>query len=691
MDNSVIPRPLITVDQEKCNNCHACITACPVKLCIDASGEKVCVVDELCIGCGRCIAVCLQNARSYNDDTESFYSALAEGEELIAIVAPSAAAVFDDIYRLNGYLKSIGVKAVFDVSFGAELTVKSYLEYAKKHKPPIMISQPCPALVTYLEIYQPELLKYLAPAHSPMLHTAAMIKQFFPKYKNAKIAAISPCVAKSREFFETGIVQYNVTMRRLKQKIKDSGKLITSYPKIPYEGPRAERAVLFSSPGGLRETAAREAPDIVGGIRKIEGPGIVYKYLKELPKMIEEGTAPFIVDCLNCEMGCNGGPGTANSSEPLDRLEHIVAKRAKEEIAHNKRTLFGHGLKRNLKKYWKEDIYKRGYVDLSKRHKRTRGPTEAELEKIFASMGKNSEADMYNCSACGYGSCRAMAVAVFNHINKPENCHHLLKDRVEQEAKERAGSAELAQRLIKEINQSRTTLTELYQKVSTYIASTSELGGALVSSGTKMEDLIQRIHDITSSAEEKRKGIEELQLQAQATKKDMRAMLESFTAVEKTTNEIAGIADVIEDISTSTNLLAMNAAIEAAHAGESGRGFAVVASEVRNLASKTGENANIISANIKNIVKQIGASLVLSNKADLLLEEMVAGVSVAGKSFSEIIKTHEELNKKTADLTGDLKLMNEKSASLGISSDTIIEELESIKTLISSLEKAQQT
>jgi ferredoxin len=75
MDNSVIPRPLITVDQEKCNNCHACITACPVKLCIDASGEKVCVVDELCIGCGRCIAVCLQNARSYNDDTESFYSA----------------------------------------------------------------------------------------------------------------------------------------------------------------------------------------------------------------------------------------------------------------------------------------------------------------------------------------------------------------------------------------------------------------------------------------------------------------------------------------------------------------------------------------------------------------------------------------------------------------------------------------
>lgn len=689
MDNGVMPRPLITIDKDRCNNCLTCITACPVKICIDASGS-VQVIDELCIGCGRCIPACLQKARSYNDDTSAFYTALEAGEEIVAIVAPSAAAVFEDIYRLNGYLKAIGVKAVFDVSFGAELTVKSYLAHAEKYKPPIIIAQPCPALVSYCEIYQPELLKYLAPAQSPMLHTAVMIKEFFSKkYKNAKIAAISPCAAKTREFAETGLIHYNVTMNSLKQKIKNDSVRLSSFERVKYDGPLAERGVLFSSPGGLRATAAREAPNLVNSIRKIEGPEVVYKYFHELPDMIKEGTAPFIVDCLNCELGCNGGPGTGNVGMPVDRLEYMISRRAKEHIETNKKSFLGSKLKRNLRKYWKESIYTRTYTDLSERRRRYREPSNAELHSVFLSMNKSSEQDMYNCTACGYGSCRAMAVAIFNTINRPENCHHFLKNKAEEEEKLRSNAIQLANTLIKEIEKSRITLSQLYTRVSNYITSTSELGETLLSSSAKMNKMIAQIHSVTVAAEEKRQNIDSLQTSAQATKKDMQAMLASFTEVEKTTNEIAGIADVIEDISTSTNLLAMNAAIEAAHAGESGRGFAVVASEVRNLASKTGENAGIISANIKNIVKQIGDSLRLSNKADTLLEEMIGEVEVAGHSFSEIIRTHEELNNRSKDLTSDLKLMNDKSETLGESSQSIIEELERIQGLISSLDKAK--
>jgi iron only hydrogenase large subunit-like protein len=62
------------------------------------------------------------------------------------------------------------VEDFFDVSFGAELTVKSCLEYMKAENPSTVIAQPCPAIVTYIELYQRELLPYLAPADSPMLH-----------------------------------------------------------------------------------------------------------------------------------------------------------------------------------------------------------------------------------------------------------------------------------------------------------------------------------------------------------------------------------------------------------------------------------------------------------------------------------------------------------------------------------------
>lgn len=105
--------------------------------------------------------------------------------------------------ELNGWLKSIGVKAVFDVAFGGELTSKSYVEHIKKNDPDLVISQPCPAIVSWIELYKPELIKYLAPADSPMAHTFSLIKNFYPEYKDCKLAAISPCFRNRGEFFRS--------------------------------------------------------------------------------------------------------------------------------------------------------------------------------------------------------------------------------------------------------------------------------------------------------------------------------------------------------------------------------------------------------------------------------------------------------------------------------------------------------
>ena len=183
---------VIKVDEDKCVNCHACIMACPVKFCNDASGDHVEVNADLCIGCGNCIKACTHDARYGVDNSGDFFAALEYGEKMIAVVAPAAAASFQEYERLNTWLLSIGVRACFDVSFGAELTVKSYLEYIKSAKPRTVIAQPCPALVTYVQIYQPELLPYLAPAQSPMLHTIVMIREYYPEFRDASIAVISP-------------------------------------------------------------------------------------------------------------------------------------------------------------------------------------------------------------------------------------------------------------------------------------------------------------------------------------------------------------------------------------------------------------------------------------------------------------------------------------------------------------------
>jgi iron only hydrogenase large subunit-like protein len=397
-----------------------------VKYCNIDTGRGIEIDHNLCIGCARCIDACKHDARRPIDDWKEFWNALRAGMKMIAVVAPSVVAAFPHRYlNLNGWLKSSGVSAVFDVSFGAELTVQSYLRHIEEKHPTTVIAQPCPALVTYIELYRPELLPYLAPAGSPMQHTMRMAKREYPQYASHRIAVISPCIAKKREFEETGLGDYNVTMLSLENHFKTQGVDLARYPETPYDGPAAERAVLFSTPGGLRDTLERWSKDASRATRKIEGP-CVLPYLDELPESIAEETAPLLVDCLCCEKGCNGGTGTPGRRIGLDKIESLVAERAKEA----QRLYAAAGASDAESQAAIADVlreqddpagYQRSYVNRSA-SVTLRKPTQTELRAVYARMSKFEPRDFLNCGACGYSSCEAMAVAVFNGLNREENC-----------------------------------------------------------------------------------------------------------------------------------------------------------------------------------------------------------------------------------------------------------------------------
>ena len=263
---------VVDIDKELCTNCHKCISVCPVKYCNIGIGDHIEINEDLCIGCGECVAACPANARIYFDDFESLKKSFSIKEKIIAVVAPAIAAVFPDTYlNFNGWLKSKGVTDIFDVSFGAELTVKSYLDHIKRNSPKTVIAQPCPAIVTFIEIYHPELIPNLAPADSPMMHSMKMIRKFYPEYKNCKILVVSPCIAKKREFEEVGIGDFNVTIKRFADYFEKEKIQLTNYPEVNFDGSEAERAVLFSTPGGLMRTVHREAPEVINFTMKIEG------------------------------------------------------------------------------------------------------------------------------------------------------------------------------------------------------------------------------------------------------------------------------------------------------------------------------------------------------------------------------------------------------------------------------------
>ena len=130
----------------------------------------------------------------------------------------------------------------------------------------------------------------------------------------------------------------------------------------------------------------------------------------------------------------------------------------------------------------------------------------------------------------------------------------------------------------------------------------------------------------------------------------MRAIADSVSATAKkmeglvkSSDQIGRIIGVINDIADQTNLLALNAAIEAARAGEQGRGFAVVADEVRKLAERTTTATKEIAQMIKNIQDETKLAVGAMEQGTKQVEEGVASTSRAGDSLKEIIETAEQV------------------------------------------------
>lgn len=427
IDNNNLTPPIISLNPDKCVNCHACIAACPVKACNDGSDDHVEIDDERCIGCGQCLTACSHQARSAVDELPDFLHALEAGERIVAIVAPSVASNFPNAYlQLNSWLKSVGAEAVFDVSFGAELAAKSYAAYLDAPVASPVIASACPAIVHYVRMHHPELVPNLAPLSSPMQHTLEMIRESRDDLSDCAFALISPCPAKKREFAAMDVKSYGVTFRGLEQHFSASNIRLDEFAPSDYDGPAAASASCLPTPGGLLQAIERWRPGAAEKTRRIEGASSVYAYLKSIPRTLEESpdSLPVLIDCLNCEHGCNIGPASIKEIGALDIVETAIRRRGAEAVADDDQPI-PESVREAIEAHWHPGRFGR-------RFDRTVGatwnekPNAEQLDAIYRSMHKYSEADLFNCCSCGYGSCELMAVAIHNGLNRPENCHHYI-------------------------------------------------------------------------------------------------------------------------------------------------------------------------------------------------------------------------------------------------------------------------
>lgn len=640
---------IINVDVDKCVGCNACVRACPVGDAnvaqMDENGKlKITIDDEKCIKCGACIRACSHGARSYIDDTLRFIEDLKRGQEIALIAAPSIKIAFDGNWRhALQWLHDHGAKKIYDVSFGADICTWAHLRYVEKNPGKKLISQPCAAVVNYVQRHKPELFSNLSPVHSPMLCLAVYMKKVLG-YKG-KIAAISPCIAKIEEFRETGLVDYNVTMEHLRDYFEENGvKLpdVKVFSEFEFDGKQGLEGAIYPKPGGLMVNMLTHAPNM--NIITSEGTESLYHDM-ETYSTLRESEKPDLFDVLNCGDGCNGGPATGVHYQrfAMNNIMHNVEQHARKV---RKANTTKKGVDQQFAEFDKT-LNLNDYIRTYKQHDiKKSGVSEREIESAFARMGKHTEAEKrFDCHSCGYRSCRDMAIAVASGLNTPENCHEFMMKSIQEE---RYRVSQVNEKVLAMNDELMRVFKELYENIETVKQEATQIQKESSKSSKEMSGVSERIEDLN-------------QMNQNITLA-MKAINQSITKYNEMTQNVEKIAGKI-------NLLSLNAAIEAARAGEAGRGFAVVASNIRELS----DNSKSSVGNAKENDGEIRSAIDNVNHVILNFDDTVKELIPVTNGAIESVQTTSSNSERIKQSMEDLERLAKEVEDMIIETNRVLQ------------------
>jgi iron only hydrogenase large subunit-like protein len=548
-----------------------------------------------CIKCGACIEACPHNARGFADDTEEFMNNLLnKGKKIAIIVAPAVKIAFDGYWRhVLSYLRSKGAYKIYDVSFGAEICTWAHLRYLQKNPNEKLISQPCAAIANYVQKYAKQLIPSFSIVHSPMLCTAVYMRKELGD--GFEIAALSPCIAKKDEFEQTGLVKYNVTFEKMREyfdkrniDVKNIETNSSSFSSFEFDKMQGMMGSIYSSPGGLRDNLKFHYPGI--NVINFEGTENVYRALEEYSDEAFEDL-PDVFDVLSCEHGCNGGPAVGQKysvfhiKRIMSNVEGYVRKREKKYSSITGSKLFKH-FDRTLKLGDFTRSYSKSYVPIPE-------PSDKEIAASFKQLCKTTrEMQTYNCHACGYKTCRDMAVAIAKGLNVPEGC-------LQYEVFIAHKQKENINVLLEDIRNFASHLTEITAELN--ISAEHINHGSTAISG----ESLQSVTDMAALDKE----VESLQEKFKEIKQEL-------SNINVTVEDYTKMSDAVNTIARQINILSINASVEAARAGELGKGFTVVAEEVRTLAGHSQaavREADVCNDNINKSIVSINEILNNSN------------------------------------------------------------------------------
>ncbi|MEG0995048.1 MAG: [FeFe] hydrogenase, group A [Bacilli bacterium] len=382
-----ISNPSVERIMEKCINCGRCKTVCEEIVGIHYDYSKA--LEPVCVNCGQCILNCPTGALVTKSSYKKVLDYIHDTSKIVVVsTAPAVRVSLGEAFNLESgsfvegkmvsALKKIGFDYVFDITFGADLTIieeaSELVSRLEKKELLPQFTSCCPSWVKYVSIYHPLLLKHLSTCKSPIGMQSAMIKNYLADYLEVDKSdiinvVIAPCTSKKMEIVSTESsldTDFLLTTNELSQMIKEMLIDFNSLEDEKFDkllGLGSGAGLIFGSSGGVMEavlrttyhyltneqtpkefltfndlhgskevkTASITIKDKTLNVAVIEGLANTESFIKEV---LDKKSPYQFIEVMNCMGGCSGGGGQilGNISKNKENSEIRASQLYEEDL-----------------------------------------------------------------------------------------------------------------------------------------------------------------------------------------------------------------------------------------------------------------------------------------------------------------------------------------------------------------------
>jgi methyl-accepting chemotaxis protein len=250
----------------------------------------------------------------------------------------------------------------------------------------------------------------------------------------------------------------------------------------------------------------------------------------------------------------------------------------------------------------------------------------------------------------------------------------------------------------KEMDRSRESSQVIKEKLDSFQDSVNRLSAIVEESSAGLTEMLASLESVNKVVQDRQSLTAELVELSAEGERSIGETTDQINSIKSSITQIQDFTSMINEIASQTNLLSMNAAIEAAHAGDAGKGFAVVAEEIRNLAETSGEQSRQISESIQSITETILNTEKSGQSSSEAFSRIAGSVKTVAEGLYGIAQSTDELT------TGSKEVMNailevqnvtigvrESSSEIGVQQETLNEVMNNSIRAMGDLQNIERT